>query len=318
MLKNTKIKFALFLTLYTLLISGCSQIPLYSDLPLNPPESIPLKNVNVALVLSGGGAKGVAHAGVLEVLEKEKIPIDLIVGCSAGSMIGAFYADNPDSEVLREKVLKTRKRELLDPSLSQSFQMLWGVKGFMRGHALKRYLTKNLRSEQFCDLKIPLAVVTTDVNAARSYVIDSGLLVPAIHASSALPLAFEPLKIYGKTLVDGGVISPLPVEIAKKYKPKVIIAVYIGNRPEEYPVTTNFELLYRSIHISYYALAIWQTYQADILICPAVDAFGFFDDRNNMDLYLAGKIAALKALPDIHLALKKANIALHSALNPQH
>lgn len=309
MLKNKKIRFNLLLIL-SIFFNGCSQIPLYSGLPACPPESIPPKNVNVALVLSGGGAKGVAHAGVLEVLEKEKIPIDLIVGSSAGSMIGAFYADNPDSYALREKVLKTKKRELLDPSLSQSFQMLWGVKGFMRGHALKRYLTKNLEADEFCQLKIPLAVVTTDVNAARAYVIDSGVLVPAIHASSAIPLAFEPLQMYGKTLVDGGVISPLPVEIAKKYDPKMIIAVYIGNRPEEYPVTTNFELLYRSIHISYYALAIWQTYQADILIRPAVDAFGFFDDRNNLDLYLAGKIAALKALPDIHKALKKANIAL--------
>jgi len=189
--------------------------------------------------------------------------------------------------------------------------VLLGIKGFMRGHALKRYLTKNLCSRDFDELKIPLSIVTTDVNTARAYVIDSGPLIPAIHASSALPLAFEPLQMYGKTLVDGGVISPLPVEIAKKYNPKLIIAVYIGNRPEEYPVTNSFELLYKSIHISYYTLACWQSYQADILIHPDVDAFGFFDDRNNMDLYMAGKIAALKALPDIKRTLLERHISLN-------
>lgn len=311
MIKNNKIAAILLLFVSTVLHTGCSQIPLYPRLPVHPPEATPIKNINVALVLSGGGARGIAHAGVLEVLEQEGIPINLIVGCSAGSMIGAFYADNPDSLNLRDKLLKIRKYELLDPSLSHGLQMLWGIKGFMRGHALKRYLTKNLQARDFCELKIPLSIVTTDVNAARAYVIDSGQLIPAIHASSALPLAFEPLQMYGKTLVDGGVISPMPVEIAKKYNPKFIIAVYIGNRPEEYPVTTNFELLYRSIHISYYTLACWQAHQADILIHPDVDAFGFFDDKNNMDLYLAGKIAALKALPDIKRALAQREIALH-------
>lgn len=311
MLKNNKTLIVLLLFINTVLNTGCSQIPLYPRLPANPPESLPIKNIDVALVLSGGGARGVAHAGVLEVLEHEGIPINLIVGCSAGSMVGAFYADKPDSIALRDHLLKIKKQELLDPCLSHGLQMLWGIKGFMRGHALKRYLSKRLDARDFSELKIPLSVVTTDVNAARTYVIDSGPLIPAIHASSALPLAFEPLQMYGKTLVDGGVISPLPVEIAKKYHPKLIIAVYIGNRPEEYPVTTNFELLYRSIHISYYTLACWQAHQADILIHPDVDSFGFFDDKNNMDLYLAGKIAALKALPDIRRALKQRKIATH-------
>lgn len=302
--------FYFFLILYTTLQTACSQIPLYSGLPSHPPDSTVPKEINVALVLSGGGAKGIAHAGVLEVLEQEKIPINLIIGCSAGSMIGAFYADNPNIMTLKDKILKTKKRELLDPSISHSFQMLWGLKGFMRGHALKRYLTKNLKAVDFRDLKIPLSVVTTDVNAAQAYVIDSGVLVPAIHASSALPLAFEPLKMYGKTLVDGGVISPVPVEIAKKYHPKLIIAVYVGNKPAESPVTTNLELLYRSIHISYYALSLWQTHGADILICPEVDSFGFFDDRNHQDLYWAGKIAALKALGDIKKALDQRHLSL--------
>lgn len=215
MVPNTNTKFFLFLLLSTLQ-TGCSQIPLYPSLPVCPPESCAPKDIKVALVLSGGGAKGIAHAGVLEILEQENIPINLIIGCSAGSMIGAFYADNPNSADLKEKVLKTKKRELLDPCLSHSFQMLWGLKGFMRGHALKRYLTKNLDAQEFNELKIPLSIVTTDVNAAQAYVIDSGLLVPAIHASSALPLAFEPLQMYGRTLVDGGVISPVPVEIAKR------------------------------------------------------------------------------------------------------
>jgi len=118
MIKNNKIITILLLFVQLIVHSGCSQIPLYPRLPLNPPEAKPLEKVDVALVLSGGGARGVAHVGVLEVLAQEGIPINLIVGCSAGSIVGAFYADNPDIDCLRNKLLKIRKNELLDPSLS--------------------------------------------------------------------------------------------------------------------------------------------------------------------------------------------------------
>jgi NTE family protein len=257
----------------------------------------------VALVLSGGGARGLAHAGVIEVLEKHQIPIDLIVGSSAGSIIGALYADDPRAGQLRQKIIALNKWDLLDLNWFSGVRMLWQLRGPVEGHALRRFLQKNIKAYHFNHLQIPLAVVTTDIHRGNAFVIRSGPLIPALHASSAVPMVFSPVRLYGRTLVDGGVASPVPVEVAKQFHPKIIIAVDIGTSPDYGPVKNAYQLGVRSLHIAYYKLAYWQNQQADVVIHPAIDQFSMFDDHANEEMYQAGRKAAEEAIPGIRRLL---------------
>jgi len=294
------------IVLLLLPLSGCIKTPCpdFIPLPKRLPPPPPLDNIEVALVLSGGGGRAIAHAGVIEVLEQNQVPINLIVGCSAGSIIGALYADDPNAKRLKKKIIGLRKWDLLDLDLSSSIKMLWRLQGLVRGNALRYFLQHSLRSKYFSSLAIPLVVVTTDVSHGKTFSIRSGPIIPAIHASSAIPMIFHPVSLYGKILVDGGIASPVPVEVAKKFSPKIVIAVDIGTNPPKGPIHNTYQLTVRSMHISYFKLANWQTQQADIVIYPAVDGFGMFCDHENEKLYQSGKKAAQAALPLIQQLLK--------------
>lgn len=296
---------------------GCAQVhnPDFVPVPDVMPPAPRLNNVRVALVLSGGGARGIAHAGVIEVLEKNHIPIDLIVGSSAGSIIGALYADHPHASRLHQKLITLNKWDILDLNWASGVKMLWDLKGPVEGNALRKFLQNTMRAQNFNELQIPLAVVTTDIHHGDAFVIRSGPLVPAIHASSAIPMVFSPVQMYGKTLVDGGVASPIPVEIAKKFNPQIIIAVDIGTSPDNGPVNNAYELGVRSLHISYYKLSAWQKKKADIVIHPAIDDYGVFDDHANQAMYEAGQQAALQAIPQIQLKLARKGVIIGEKKN---
>lgn len=293
-----------FLCLNIALLSGCAgPMPQPIAIPYSMPPAPALQNIRVALVLSGGGARALAHAGVIEVLEKNRIPIDLIVGSSAGSVIGALYADDPNAALLRQKIIALNKWDLLDVNWSSGLKMFWQLRGPVEGNALRYFLQMNMDAQAFPELKIPLVVVTTDIHRGEAFAIRSGPLVPAIHASSAVPMVFSPVIMYGRTLVDGGVASPVPVEIAKQFNPKIIIAVDIGTSPDYGPVMNAYQLGVRSLHIAYFKLANWQNLQADVVIHPAIDEFGMFDDHANENMYQLGKEAATAALGQIQQLL---------------
>lgn len=291
----------LYYLLMSCILSSCSyqRTPALIVLPNKPPPVRQLDNIKVALVLGGGGSRAVAHAGVLDVLEQHQIPIDLIVGCSAGSVIGALYADDPHSARLKEKIISLKKSDLLDPNWFTGFKMLWKLTGPVEGNALRLFIQDKISARDFNQLQIPLAVVTTNIDNGETFVINSGPLSPALHASSAVPMIFSPVTIYGKKLVDGGVASPVPVEVAKSFNPKVIIAIDINTSPDYGPVNSTLQLAMRSLHISYYRLSQWQTRQADVVINPDVNQFNMFDDHANEVLYEAGRKAALESLPQI-------------------
>jgi NTE family protein len=291
--------------LMLLLTASCAQSPILESTPSTLPPAPALTNIHVALVLGGGGARGLAHAGVIDVLEENNIPIDMIVGSSAGSVIGALYCDEPHSHQLRRKVIALKKWDILDVNWAESLKMLWHISGPVQGKTLKKYVQKNIKAKDFSELKIPLVVVTTDVNKAETFVIRSGPLAPALHASSALPVLFAPVKLYGRLLVDGGVASPVPVEVAKSFSPKVTIAVDIGTTPNNGDVSSVFQLGYRSLHISYFRLSMWQTQMADIVIHPKIDKYSMFTDGNNAEMYRAGREATIAVLPQIKAKLRR-------------
>tara|TARA_R110002110_G_scaffold195770_1_gene405439 strand:- start:42964 stop:43881 length:918 start_codon:yes stop_codon:yes gene_type:complete len=295
--------YVLSLCLVISFISSCGHQPVHIYTQSLPPIPKPLKEINIALALGGGGARGIAHAGVLSVFEENHIPIDLIVGTSAGSIVGALYADNPNSQMLKEKLLKLNKWSFLDFNIKSGVKMLWKVSGMIEGHALRRYLKNTLQFHDFSMLSIPLAVVTTDIELGRPYTIRSGAIIPAVHASSAVPLVFTPVPLYGRQLVDGGVMSPVPVEIARQLGAKHVIAVDIGDVLEPIKVKGMYQLADRCLWLSYMALSNWQNHHADVLVQPKFLNSGMFDDSQLEVNYELGRQAALQALPEIKILL---------------
>lgn len=300
MIKHRKTIFAKFMPLIILIIFTSCQHKIYKHPDLKTLPPVPkIKNVRVAVVLGGGGARSIAHLGVLEVLEENNIPIDLIVGTSAGSAVGALYADDPNIERVRQKILGLKRSEILDASVVDAARGIFSISGPIKGKAYEKFFEKNLINKNIESFKIPFIAMTTDIMNNQSIAIGSGPAAPAIHASSAIPPFFAPVELYGKILVDGGVIEPVPVRVAKTYNPQLLIAIDISSTPEKGKVTNMITLTYRALEISYYELSRMQSKSADIDIHPKLEGYGIFDDNNYHKLYMEGRDAAIKILPEI-------------------
>ena len=176
----------------------------------------------VAVILGGGGARGYAELGVLKVLQQAGVPVDLIVGTSIGSIIGALYADNPNANAVDTLLMSAKKNELLHISPLHSLQ------GPFSGKTEQTFMTKHLTARDFSQLKIKFVAVATNLNDGKTIPISTGAIATAVNASSALSPFFHPVTINGMQLIDGGTSDPIPVDIAKTYHPKVIIAVNIS------------------------------------------------------------------------------------------
>lgn len=284
----------IIIIIFLVLLSGCSTVYLPQRKPPPLPKPTPIKMpVKVALVLGAGGYKGIAHLAVLEVLEQAGVNIDLIVSSSAGSFIGAFYADYKDSKRLKNLFLKMKRDDLVKVSYIPSRF------GFIQGLRLRSFLREHLHARRFKDLKIPLRIVTTDLNYGQEVVLGGGPLIPAIHASSAIPGVFIPVRYLGRTFVDGAVINPLPVSVAKRYHPRLTIAVDISPQlPRELPRHL-FGVVRRSWDISYIYMTRYEARQADVLIKPKLPDINSLDTTMSKQMYLVGRYAAIKVLPKI-------------------
>ncbi|GIU69968.1 MAG: esterase [Candidatus Woesearchaeota archaeon] len=177
--------------------------------------------MKVGLVLSGGGARGFAQIGVLKVLNKNKIPINKIAGCSIGALIGACYAYDQNPERIEELLLKIKsKKDVYDYSFS--------IKGLIKGEKLQQYIEEYFekgKETKFDDLKIPLSINATDIVKGEEVIFDDGLLIPKIMASLSYPGFFTIRKIDNKLCIDGGVTNPLPLDHLKDMDYLIIIDV---------------------------------------------------------------------------------------------
>lgn len=155
----------------------------------------------MGLVLSGGGARGFAHIGVLRVLEREGAKFDVIAGTSMGAILGSLYASGRSAEEIYELTREIGWRDVIDISLKT---------GVLKGDRLQHLLEEHLPAT-FEELAIPLAIVTTDIESGEEVLHTEGDLVRAVRASSSFPGAFEPIEIDGRTLADGGIVNNLPL-----------------------------------------------------------------------------------------------------------
>lgn len=212
----------------------------------------------IALVLGGGSARGIAHIGVLKVLKYNNIPVDFIVGTSIGSLLGAVYALDIPLAKAEGVALRTRWWHLTDFVISKT--------GFLEGMNLEKIIKEITEDKGFDDLKMPLAIVTNDIENGEEIVFTTGNLARVIRASCSVPGVFIPVRLGGKLLVDGGLKSSVPSEVARRMGADFIIAVDVGFCVRKGRISNIFQVLFQSIQIIGNELNKFQSRQADFVI----------------------------------------------------
>lgn len=246
----------------------------------------------IALVLGSGGARGYAHIGAIEILEKNNIYPDFIVGTSAGSIVGSLYASGKNSSELREIALNLKANDVRDVTLDR--------KGFFEGKKVEDFINKEVNNTPLQSLKIPMYVIATELKEGKKVVFNYGNTGQAVRASVAIPSMFIPTKIGDDEYVDGGLVSPVPVDVAKKLGADIVIAVDILAQPVHTETSNIWGLFNQNINIMQKHLAQEELKSADIVIQPDLrEKVHIFDVSGREITMLAGQNAAQKVMPEI-------------------
>ena len=249
----------------------------------------------VGLALAGGFARGIAHIGVLRVLCGAGIPIDCVAGTSVGALIGTGFCAGASLEKMEEVGAST--------SFTDFGRWTPSWLGLATNQRLEKYVARFTPVNTFEELKIPLAIATTDIIAGVSVYYSHGDVVPPLRASCAYPGLFVPIQYEGRTLVDGFLTAPVPVEGALLLGADIVIAVYLEAGNIEEPRTFT-DILSRSFNIiQRHSDLAWRT-QADVIIEPDVKPFVWDDFSKTPDMIAAGEAATLAALPQIRALLR--------------
>jgi NTE family protein len=258
-----------------------------------PPAPPPAR---VAVVLGAGASKGFAHVGVLKVLESQKIPIHLIVGTSAGSLVGALYASGIDAFELQKMALALQKNDVIDLTVPDN--------GFIKGEKLESFVNRTVRQTLIENLKIPFRAVATNLQTGEEIVFAMGNTGKAVRASCSIPGVFQPVRIGEKAYVDGGVVSPVAVDAARKAGADVVIAVDISAGVGGAVPQGIMDTILQSIDIMYAKISAAQLRGADLVIRPRVAQIGSGDFDRRSEAILEGEKAATQALPQIQKLLE--------------
>lgn len=286
-----------------LLAAGCAGVPV--AVVSNPPRAEPLTPIAVverpvvAFALGGGAARGFAHVGVLNVLDRHGVHADLVAGTSAGSVAGALYAAGLRGERLEREALDLERDRLTD--------YVFPDRGFIRGERMQRYINEAVGNVALENLPTRFAAVATDLASGEMVVFNHGNTGMAVRASSSLPGVVQPVAINGRDYVDGGLVSQVPVRVARALGADVVIAVDVSRRPAPKALIKNtLDVLQQAIRIMGMALVEQEAGDADILIRPTIGEIGMTDFEARAEAIKAGEQAAAAMLPEIDAAIAEA------------
>jgi NTE family protein len=249
----------------------------------------------IGLALAGGFARGIAHIGVLRVLREAGIPIDCVAGTSVGALIGAAFCGGASLEEM-EKIGSVT-------TFADFGRWTPSWLGLATNQRMEKFLARFTSVKTFEELQVPMAIAATDIIDGVTVYYSHGDIVPPLRASCAYPGLFVPIQYENRTLVDGFLTAPVPVEGALLLGADIVVAVYLESGNLEQPRTFT-DVLSRSFNIiQRHSDLAWRT-QADIIIEPDVKQFVWDDFTKTPDMVAAGEIAALHALPQIRAALR--------------
>lgn len=287
--------------------------------------------MKIALALGGGAARGLAHIGILEVFQEQKIPVDIIAGTSMGAIIGAMYACDPDLPAIRQRF----RAYLASPEFKEAkFDFIKekdGVEGegiFFKFSQFARkglFLTNTITRRAFLSeqtshdnlaflvpeqaietTRIPFCATAMDLVVGEEYLFTCGSLQQALRASCAIPGIMPPLELQGRQLVDGGWIDAVPVRPARKLGADFVIAVDVGRDITEFePPRSALDIVFRADAVTRHALSRQRLSEADYVLCPATGRT-HWADFGSMDLLIeAGRREALQHLEELRRQLKR-------------
>ncbi len=257
----------------------------------------PRRPARVAVVLGAGASRGFAHIGVLKVLETNKVPVHMIVGTSAGSFVGGLYAYGYNAFQLQKMALSIEKSDIADITIPDN--------GFIKGDKLEEYVNSMVRNTPIEKLRIPFYAVATSVPNGQEVIFGQGNTGTAVRASCSIPGVFRPAKIGDKMYVDGGVVSPVAVDAARRYGADIVIAVDISADLDTRQPEGTIDTILQAINIMYSKLAAGQISKADIVIRPKVGYIGSADFDKRHEAVLEGEKATYEAMANIKALLEK-------------
>jgi NTE family protein len=252
------------------------------------PKRIP----TIGLALGGGFARGIAHVGVLKVLEEEHIPIRIVTGTSVGALIGASFCSGLSSADLEEVARSVRFTTFARWTLSRF--------GFANNDRMVTFLTRTLKVKTFEELRIPLGVTATDFNSGEGVVFHSGGIIDPVRASCAYPGMFLPVNIRGRWLVDGMLSHPVPTRPLREMGADHVLAVHLRGQWSRNGAPRHlFDVIGQSFAIAQDMMSSTWKSAADLVIEPDVAGFAYDDFKRANDLIRVGEAAMRKALPEV-------------------
>ncbi|MDQ3287341.1 MAG: patatin-like phospholipase family protein [Pseudomonadota bacterium] len=295
--------------MFASLLGGCAD----NVRPTPPPATAavaprPAPEIRVGVALGGGAAKGFAHIGVIKMLEASGIRPVVVSGTSAGSVVGAMYASGMDAFRMQQHAVALDESSIRDVSLFSG--------GVMKGQKLQDYVNRLVASRPIERMSKPFAAVSTQLETGKRTVFTSGNTGQAVRASSSVPGVFEPVAIGKYHYVDGGIVSPVPVDAARQLGADFVIAVDISTKASGKTPGSLLGNVNQSIAIMGQKLGEQELARADVVVRPAVLDIGpaDFEQRNNA--ILEGERAALAVMPQIKAKLAKLQRERAAALAP--
>ncbi len=252
----------------------------------------------IGLALGSGGMRGMAHIGVMQVLEEAGIPIDLVSGASVGAFFGAAYAAEMDLYVLGEYATYLGRRDVLD------LPRLVRTNGLLSGNKFKKLCNLVTNGRSFSETCVPFWCSAVDLDTGETHYLHEGSLSDAVRASISIPGLLRPVSLFGHTYIDGGTVEELPIDVLRKNGADVVIAVDLSIAPPYRPRKTNVRrVLFRSVDIMRAAMNRLTPKTADVLIRPDVSFMGQIMPHDAAKSIMVGRAAAAAALPQIRDAL---------------
>ncbi|OJZ18834.1 MAG: esterase [Thiobacillus sp. 65-29] len=287
--------------LAAVVLAACTTPP---PTPAPPPEPAPIvvpapkPPPKVALVLGGGAARGFAHIGVIKALEAQGIVPDMVVGTSAGSVVGVLYAAGLDGFALQKLALGMQEDMVADWTLPN--------RGVLKGEALQEFINRNVKNQPLQKLRRPVGVVATDLLSGEMTLFRRGDAGIAVRASSAVPGVFQPVEISGREYVDGGLTSPVPAQSARAMGADFVIAVDISSVGRREKLSGTLDVLLQTFAVMGQAISRHELEKADVVIRPRTAAVSStnFEDRHLA--ILEGEKAAAAVMTELKTRLANA------------